>query len=90
MRRDDGLVDETKKLGGNMNLEEYKRRVENMHSVTGVPTYWEELQNAIAERDMWRDIADRLYAYAADPCTHDHWCDVCSVAKDYEKAVSGE
>lgn len=63
MRRVDGLVDETKKLGGNMNLDEYKRRVETMHSVTGVPTYWEELQNAIAERDKWREIARELYTW---------------------------
>lgn len=46
-----------------MDLDEYKRRVENMHSVTGVPTYWEELQNAIAERDKWRAIARELYTW---------------------------
>lgn len=48
-----------------MNLSEYKRRVENMHSVTGIPTYWEALQEMTAERDKWRDIAEQLYTWLA-------------------------
>ena len=46
-----------------MNLEEYKRRVDTMHSVTGVPTYWEALQEMTAERDKWRAIARELYTW---------------------------
>lgn len=34
-----------------MNLEEYQRRIESMHTVTGIPSYWEELQVMTAERD---------------------------------------
>ena len=34
-----------------MNMEEYKRRIDNAHTVTGVPTYWEELQQVTEERD---------------------------------------
>jgi uncharacterized coiled-coil DUF342 family protein len=34
-----------------MNMEEYKRRIDNAHTVTGVPTYWEELQKVTEERD---------------------------------------
>ena len=44
-----------------MNLEEYNRRKEKMHSVTGIPTYWEELQAMTAERDRWRKIAKTFY-----------------------------
>lgn len=71
-----------------MNLDEYKRRVETMHSVTGVPTYWEELQNAIAERDKWRDIAEQLYTWLApsngNECSHDEGMAVRAM---YEDAV---
>jgi hypothetical protein len=43
-----------------MNIEEYRDRIEKMHTVTGVPTYWEELQEVSAERDRWREAAHRL------------------------------
>lgn len=32
-------------------MEEYKRRIDSAHTVTGVPTYWEELQQVKEERD---------------------------------------
>lgn len=57
MRRVDGMVDKTKELGVKMNIEEYRRRVENMHSVTGVPTYWEALQDAVEQLNSWKQIA---------------------------------
>lgn len=44
-----------------MNLEEYKRRIENAHTVTGVPTYWEDLQKMKAERDLYQYIAKMFY-----------------------------
>lgn len=42
------------------------------------------------ETERWQDIARRLYLFIQDPCTHDHWCDVCSSIDAYEKAVEGE
>lgn len=44
-----------------MNIEEYNRRVDTMHSVTGVPTYWEELQQAIAKLERYKYIAKMFY-----------------------------
>ena len=44
-----------------MNIEEYRRRIDSMHTVTGIPSYWEELQDMTAERDSLRKIADDLY-----------------------------
>lgn len=54
-----------------MNIEEYKRRVENMHSVTGVPTYWEALQDAIEQLNSWKQIAlDWRSAFARTTLTN--------------------
>jgi hypothetical protein len=52
-----------------MNLEEYRRRIEDAHTVTGVPTYWVELQEMIAERDRYQYIAKMFYdnRFAQDP-----------------------
>lgn len=36
-----------------MNIEEYRERINKAHTITGVPSYWEELQE-------WRRIADNL------------------------------
>lgn len=86
MRRDDGMDYKTEKLGGTMDLEEYKRRVENMHSVTGVPTYWEELQAVTAERDKYQYIAKMFYdnRYILD------LEQLKFAAEEYEKVVRGE
>lgn len=35
-----------------MNKEEYLKRIENMHSFTGIPSYWPELQEAIKEKNI--------------------------------------
>lgn len=72
-----------------MNIDEYRRRVENMHSVTGVPTYWEELQKAIAEAEKWRKIAEMFYARHENrrSCSLLASCKECDA---YEKAVRGE
>lgn len=48
------------------------------------------LDSVREERDRWRNIADRLYLFIQDPCTHNHWCDICSSIDAYEKAVNGE
>lgn len=45
---------------------------------------------AANEIERWQDIARRLYLFIQDPCTHNHWCDVCSSIDAYEKAVNGE
>jgi hypothetical protein len=34
-----------------MNMEEYERRIEAAHTVTGVPSYWEELQVVKKEKE---------------------------------------
>lgn len=52
-----------------MNLEEYKRRIEDAHTFTGIPTYWAELQEMTAERDRYQYIAKMFYdnRFAQDP-----------------------
>ena len=57
-----------------VNLEEYNRRIENAHTVTGVPSFWEELQAMTEDRDRWRrgvihlvEIMD-CYAERCDQC----------------------
>jgi uncharacterized coiled-coil DUF342 family protein len=34
-----------------MDMEEYRNRIDKAHTVTGVPTYWEQLQEVTKERD---------------------------------------
>ena len=46
-----------------------------------------DIQEAADEIERWQDIARRLYLLIQDPCTHNHWCDVCSSIDAYEKAV---
>ncbi len=43
---------------------------------------------AADEIERWQDIARRLYLFIQDPCTPNHWCDVCSSIDAYEKAVN--
>jgi hypothetical protein len=43
-----------------MDIDEYKDRIEKMHTITGVPSYWEQLQEMTKERDMWRELASGL------------------------------
>jgi hypothetical protein len=52
-----------------MDLEEYKRRIEDAHTFTGIPTYWAELQEMTAERDRYQYIAKMFYdnRFAQDP-----------------------
>lgn len=45
-----------------MNIEEYRNRIESAHTITGIPSYWSELQEVKAERDHWRQIAIDLAA----------------------------
>lgn len=52
---------------------------------------WEQLMHDGADEiERWQDIARRLYLFIQDPCTHNHWCDVCSSIDAYEQAVRGE
>jgi hypothetical protein len=57
-----------------MNLEEYRRRIENAHTVTGFPTYWEDLQKMTEERDEWeslvRSIVDAVMNEGPSPEFH--------------------
>lgn len=39
-----------------MNMDEYKRRIDDAHTVTGVPSYWQELQEVTRERDELREM----------------------------------
>lgn len=50
----------------------------------------EALEEAETRIEQWKDIANRLYLFIQDPCTHNHWCDVCSSISDYEKAVDND
>lgn len=35
-----------------MNKDEYFKRIDNMHSFTGIPSYWQDLQDAIREKQI--------------------------------------
>jgi GTP1/Obg family GTP-binding protein len=48
--------------GDTMNIDEYRKRIEEAHTLTGVPTYWQELQQVIEERDMLKKIVEELRA----------------------------
>lgn len=48
------------------------------------------LAEAADEIERWQDIACRLYLFIQDPCTHNHWCNICSSIDAYEKAVHGD
>jgi hypothetical protein len=37
-----------------MDLEEYRKRVDDAHTFTGIPSYWQELQDAYAEIEHLR------------------------------------
>ena len=50
----------------------------------------DERHDAADEIERWQNIARNLYLFIQDPCTHNHWCDVCSSIDEYEKAVCGE
>lgn len=43
-----------------MNIEEYRKRIENAHTLTGVPSYWEELQKALTELEQVKAERDKL------------------------------
>jgi hypothetical protein len=45
-----------------MNIDEYKNRINRAHTVTGVPSYWEELQKMTEERDSLLRQVDELQA----------------------------
>lgn len=45
-----------------MNIEEYRSRINRAHNVTGVPSYWEELQEMTLERDWLLRQVDELRA----------------------------
>ena len=70
-----------------MNLQEYKRRIENAHTVTGIPSYWTELQYAMqklqekdAEVKKWMEVARLMYA-------HYHSDNGAELIAVYEQAV---
>jgi hypothetical protein len=46
--------------GEEMNLDEYRRRIEAMHTITGIPSYWEELQAMTIERDTLKALVLEL------------------------------
>jgi uncharacterized coiled-coil DUF342 family protein len=47
-----------------MNIEEYHERISKTHSVTGIPSYWEDLQAMTAERDKLKALAEELHMRA--------------------------
>jgi hypothetical protein len=70
-----------------MNIEEYKRRIDTMHTVTGVPTYWEELQKMTAERDLWKRGV--MHLIEIEDCSQTN-CEICAeVFSAYEQVVRG-
>jgi hypothetical protein len=60
-----------------MDIEEYKNRIEQAHTITGIPTYWEELQNMTEERDQWRELASGILGSAG----HQEYCK--SIIEEY-------
>jgi hypothetical protein len=44
-----------------VNLEEYRKRLDRSHTFTGVPSYWEALQEMTAQRDRYQYIAKMFY-----------------------------
>lgn len=44
-----------------MDMEEYRRRIERAHTITGVPSYWPELQKALQEIERWKEVARVMY-----------------------------
>lgn len=46
-----------------MNIEEYRNRIEKAHTFTGIPSYWDELQEVIAERDRLRRLVAELLPF---------------------------
>jgi len=68
-----------------MNLEEYKKRIDQTHTVTGIPSYWEQLQEMTKDRDEWRKIAKALYEHNHEcPAGHDF---VQCALDEYEKKI---
>lgn len=45
-----------------MNIHEYHNRISAMHTTTGVPSYWEQLQEMKKQRDIYKQIADEFAA----------------------------
>lgn len=43
-----------------MNMEEYKKRIENAHTFTGIPSYWEQFQDALSELEQVKAERDNL------------------------------
>lgn len=50
-----------------MNIEEYRRRINDTHTVTGIPSYWQEFQStldllvkATSEKDCWKLSAEKM------------------------------
>lgn len=73
-----------------MNLEEYRNRIDKAHTVTGVPSYWEDLQKATAERDFWRRIADALSDGIRDAYNDNGWSLAVDALAEYDKAAKND
>jgi hypothetical protein len=68
-----------------MNLEEYHQRIANAHSVTGVPSYWEDLQTMTEERDLWKRGV--IHLVEIQDCNKTN-CELCEeIFSAYEKAT---
>jgi hypothetical protein len=70
-----------------MNIDEYKDRIEKMHTLTGVPTYWEELQRMTAERNRWRILAIHAWCHMGvdATCSSDD-CEQCQAIEEAWKS----
>ena len=71
-----------------MNLEEYRNRIDKAHTVTGVPSYWLELQAAVIERDRWKQIADSLADGIRDAYGDNGWRLAMAALKEYDEETS--
>lgn len=74
-----------------MNMEEYKQRIENDHTFTGIPSYWKDLQDMTAKRDCWRNVAKELYTWLLlsdeDDSVHEAGLDALAM---YDEAARNE
>ena len=43
-------------------MDEYRKRIDNMHSITGINSYWNELQEMTAEADSLFGDLERMTA----------------------------
>lgn len=69
-----------------MNLDEYRNRLERNHSFTGVPSYWEKLQEALSIGDR---LADFVASHVICSCRREWVCNKCQTMNEW-KAIRND